>query len=106
MHLAAWLGDVASRPEHHFSVVGTEADLAFKHDRGLVLPGVPVRCGDEADSERVFDHGNFPAIVTAVDLVYGPESGDADAVPGSGLYHVDFRRAGGVHQTSFRSGWR
>jgi hypothetical protein len=42
VHLAAWLGDVAARPQHHFSVVGPEADLALDHDRVLVLPRVPV----------------------------------------------------------------
>jgi hypothetical protein len=104
VHLAAWLGDVAARPQHHFSVVGPEADLALDHDRVLVLPRVPVRRGEVADSERVLNDGDFSAVVTAVELVHGPESGDADAFPFSGLHHGDFWRAGRVHQASFLAG--
>jgi hypothetical protein len=81
VRLPAWLGDVAAGSEYHLGVVGAEADLAFEHDRGLVLPGVPVRRGDEADRERVLEDGDFPAVAPAVDLVRGPESGDADALP-------------------------
>src|SRR6516165_3271858 len=33
VHLAAWFGDVATRTEDYFTVIGAEADLARLHDR-------------------------------------------------------------------------
>src|SRR6516225_6515625 len=62
VHLAAWFGDVATRTEDYFTVIGAEADLARQHDRMLVLARVAVRRGDQADLERMLDDGHLAPV--------------------------------------------
>ena len=74
MDLAARLDDVAAGPEDDLLVVRAEADLAFEHDRVLVLEGVDVRRDERPDRERMLDDRQRAAGVLAVDL-----EDDADA---------------------------
>src|ERR1700761_2950639 len=85
MHLPARLGDVATGTEDHFTVVGPEADLAGEHDRMLILTGVPVRRGEQADLERMLDDGHLPAVGLAGQLEHLPENGQRGIIAYTGL---------------------
>jgi hypothetical protein len=92
--LSARLGHVAARSQDHFVGVGAEADLAFEHDRMLVLASVLLRRGDRAHREGMLDDRDFAAVIAAVEFVDGAESWHTDAFPVARMDHREFRRAG------------
>ena len=94
--LTARLEDEAARPQDRLLVVRAKADLAFKHDRNLVLEAVDVRRDERSDLERVPDDRQRASGVPAGHLenhvmpgrrrATSPSPGRTTLTPRGGLY--------------------
>ena len=88
VHLPARLGDVATGTEDDFTVVRAEPDFAGQHDRMLVLAGVPVRRGEQADLEGMLDDGHLAPVGLLDSLNTAPKPGSATYSPSPGCTTV------------------